>query len=192
MIKLHLPMLALAVVFSAGCKKDEPTQTTTTTSATVAATTTASAAPKKGECQTGYTKVEQMGFCIKLPAGYTADPPKKGDDPKEPFSVDFEKNGDKADGFTCRVSTDTLASVKDDNSYFVDAKKKDVKETGDLLGGKGWFFYSSEKGKEGGTIGVYVQGPKYVVVCEQAGNGSATSFKTALDIMKTIMPLEGG
>lgn len=193
MIKPHLPMLALAVVFSAGCKKDTPTQTTTTTSATVAATTTASAAPKKGECQAGYTKVEQMAFCIKLPEGYTADPPKKGDDPKEPFSVDFEKNGDKFDGFTCHVTTDTFASVKEDNESFVDKTKHDVKDTGDLLGGKGWYFFSSTKGaKEGGTIGVYVQVPKYVVVCEQAGNGNWKGYQATLEIWKTIMPLEGG
>jgi hypothetical protein len=189
--RLQVPtvLASLVVSLALGCSKETPSQATTTTSATPA-TTPAAPPPKKEDCP-GATKVEEMGFCITLPAGYAADPPKKGEDPSEPWSVDFTKNGSNFDGFTVRAKTDTLADEKKSSAFFLDKSKYEVRETGDLAGGKGWFFFSSRKGAEGGTVGVYVQAAKYVIVCESAGNVDPKVFKAKLDVCKTITPIGG-
>ena len=49
----------------------------------------------------------------------------------------------------------------------------------------------STKCAEGGTVGVYVQGPKYLFVCESAGNAELKDFKDKLDVCKTIAPIGG-
>lgn len=154
------------------------------------AATPAAPPPKKDDCA-GATKIDEMGFCITLPAGYAAEAPKKGEDPSEPWSVDFTKNGSKFDGFTIRAKTTTLASEKSDNAFFADKTKYEVRDTGDLLGGKGWFVFSSRKGAEGASVGVYVQAAKYVIVCESAGNADVKVFKGTLDVCKTITPIGG-
>lgn len=40
-------------------------------------------------------------------------------------------------------------------------------------------------------MGVYVQGPKYLFVCESAGNAELKDFKDKLDVCKTIAPIGG-
>lgn len=187
MTNQSITVLALAFVFTAGCKKDTP-NAVTTTSATP--TAVASVAVPKDDCAAGYTKIPNPGFCIKLPTGYVADPVETKKDDRYPLSMDFEKNGSKFDGFTIRAGTAPLADVKESNSFLLDAKKYNVKGSGDLLGGKGWWVYSWGKGEKMGTIAVEVQGPKYVISCEM-GAEDAKALQETLDICKTITLLGG-
>jgi hypothetical protein len=40
-------------------------------------------------------------------------------------------------------------------------------------------------------MGVYVKTPKYLIICEQAGNGKIEEYKATLDVCKTITPIGG-
>jgi len=180
-----LPAFALACAVAA-CSKDTPSTTTTTTSATVAATT---AAPTpKPDCAAGMTKIADYGACIKLPGGYTQDPPHKQEDADYPFAIDFPKDGSKFSGFTIRISTKKFADAKESMSSFLDTKHYNVKGSGDLADGKGFWVFSTPLKGDGYTVAVEVQAAKWLISCESGGNCDPKEGQQTLDVCKTIVP----
>ena len=108
------------------------------------------------------------------------------------LTIHFQKGDDSFNELVLMTSaTDKFETTKDDIKRYADASKYDVKETGDLLGGKGAYVLSGEKGKDGATMMVHVQGPKYLIKCEGATNGKADEFKDHLAACKTITPIGG-
>ncbi len=142
-------------------------------------TPTPAPTPSAG-CAAGATQVADMGFCITLPPGYTVD--------KQEDGVEFKPADSNLSSLWVTAPQATLA----DSSYdmFTNAERHDVKASGELLGGKGKWFYSSPKAsKESFQWGVYVVSGDKLVSCEQAGNSDGPAVAAALEICKTITPI---
>lgn len=191
-ISTMVAVAALSICATTGCTKKEDGGAVTTTSATVAAA--ASSAPKP-DCAAGMTKVEQGGFCIKLPDGYAFD--KAKGTPPEDIEVEFTKNGSSFSGFTVRVSTTETEASRKDTWDMHTGDKHNMVVSGDLPGGKGQFFISTPKAKEmkdWATLSFYLKGPKGMFICESSGNSGAETVahhKEELEICKTITPIGG-
>jgi hypothetical protein len=191
MTKQTILFVAFVNVF--GCNKEEPKDAAKSSGPEKSSSSKAEAAKEvpKDACPAKYTKVADPGFCIKLPEGYVVG--EKTGAPPEEIAVSFHKADDKYEGFTVRASSTEKLSTLTTYDDFTNTERREVKEKGELLGGKGRYFLSSEKGKskDGGTMGVYVQGPKFLFICEAAGNMPVEHYKGDLATCKTITPIEG-
>jgi hypothetical protein len=131
--------------------------------------------------------VSDPGFCIKLPGGYTQGKTDTAN-PAEP-GLDFENAENVMKGFRVRYKDAKLSEIDSTYTSYVDPSTNEVKGKGELLGGKGKWFYSKTKGGPGSTIGVYVEGPKKLFICESASSADGPDQQAKLDICKTIVPL---
>lgn len=161
-----------------------PSPSTTRSAAAPSASATAQAAAPKAGCADGATKIDDPGFCITVPAGYKPQAPKPSGDET---SILFEdEQNHRVD---VRYKDGKLDSVKGTYDNFVDEASYVVKGKGELLGGKGLWFYSTPKSGKGATIGAYIEGPKKVFICESASSDDGPDMQKTLDICKSIAPM---
>src|SRR4051812_32135602 len=146
-----------------------------------------SSAAANAGCPAGATKIAALGFCIELPAVYQVGQ-QSGEAPDQ-LKIEFVRVGGPPDRFVVRATSELLEDVSD---ALLDPAKNHVKGKGELLKGRGKWFYSTPRAGPGGTIGVYVQGPKKLFTCEQTSTEDGPELGRTLAICKTITPLEPG
>jgi hypothetical protein len=178
---MNSPIVASLVLLLPACSKTEPSREPPSTKP-AAVTPDARPAARSSSCGAGATKVEQLGFCITLPADYTigtltAD------------RVELENKETEMNNLTVVV---TDGKLDDFSGYDVIMKDNTeiVKGSGQLLDGKGKWIYATAKTGTGFSWGVYVAGPKKLITCELTSNADEPNAIAKLDICKTITPLK--
>lgn len=193
MKNISIATLALLSLTAFGCKKKAaaPAAGSAAPAGSAAAPAPAAKPVAKDDCPAGATKVADAGFCITLPAPYKLG--KIEGTPPGDLTIHFPKDEESYNDMVLMASaSDKLETTKEDINRYADASKYDVVDHGDLLGGKGAYALSGEKGgKDGATLMLHVQAAKYLIKCEGASNGKPDGFKAQLEICKTITPIGG-
>jgi hypothetical protein len=157
--------------------------------ASSSAAPTAAAAPK---CASDYTKVDQLGFCIKLPPKYAVKEIKEAEPGKQrvTFAVADDAFLDPYSVSCVDVGSDLAAQEKESYQGNVDPAHNEVKATGETPGGKGkWVYFKSKEGPAAG-VGAIAAGSKRLCSFWVISSADGPSLQTALDVGKTMTPTD--
>jgi hypothetical protein len=190
------PVALLFFVLLVGCKED-PAPTTSSAQpdkAKPAASGAVTPAASPPACGPDAIKVPDPGFCVTA-AGFKPGERRKSGDKEE--LLEF-RNEETNDSFAVRWldDKDEIAyKMGEGIAFYLKPESNDVVGHGELANGKGKWFYSKskpqpgQKGPPGSTLGVYVQGPKYLFVCESAASADGPDQAKRLEICKSVTPL---
>lgn len=143
----------------------------------------AGAAPAQKGCPEGTTEVKAGGFCIKVPKDAKIEQ-ESDNESSTVFVVSSESDKD-VDGK--RINLYKAPCSEKSYEHFWDAAKNEIREKGEIEGGKGKFVWSADKGG-GSTVITMLDTPagKCVTSESAASSGADDTQKAVLAFGKTL------